>query len=150
MRIAVVQQLRPVCQPHGMSLTSGCMQLMLLSRAAIQEALQSRPKKWQEVKRKAEALYQEHLRQCITAQRPPVDYKNDTSVAKLSASMSFSRDIHIEGLHPEGTSAAGEGPPVGSGHRDGQGSVLQSGDCSSSSFPAVPARPSHDRPTTFD
>jgi hypothetical protein len=126
------------------------MQLMLLSKSAIQAVLQSRPQQYEAIQEKAKALYEAHIsrsRHCNAdlLQFQDLDSLNDASVAMLRSSLSMSHDIHIRDV--AGNSSANPEVIEGEGVRR-QDTLL--GNRNLPGIPNAPSRPENDRPRTFD
>lgn len=125
------------------------VQLMLLSKAAVQAALQSRPQQYEALQEKAKKIYQAYLTRSrvLGIDRDQMD---DTAIWALQQSLSMSQDVHLEAVIPS-VAAAGEGMSAGdSVDRARQDSLLENSTLSTAILPIRAARPSHDRPTTFD
>ena len=122
------------------------MQLMTLSKAAVEAALQSRPQQYEALQLKAKVLYQAHLVRGLGV--PQADQVNDASIAALQTSLSMSRDI--QGIIASASNAAEEISSDRIENRAQMDSLLEKGTLSTTALPVAPARPTHDRPKTFD
>lgn len=120
--------------------TSNLVQLMLLSKKAVKAALATRPQEYEALQAKARVLYQAHLSRSSRWERP--DILNDSTFALLRTSLSLSRDIQIEGNQPSSSQTDGPGPVDSSGGHDRFSGI-------DNCLPLL-ARPTHDRPRTFD
>ena len=111
--------------------------------------MQSRPQQYEALQQKAKVLYTAHLARANRVQQE--HQVNDSSFAALQTSLSMSRDIHIEGIIDPASPATRNASLERRDHRAQLDSLLENGGAlSDTAAPIAPARPTNDRPKTFD